>query len=325
MTGGRVVANSTTLNTTGPVVRAVAKLRYSTVTPMKARRVVDLVRGLPADEALSILRFTPQSASEPVYKVLESAIANARYAAGQRQERLEVEDLVVSVAYVDEGPTMKRFRPRAQGRAYRIRKRTSHITIEVESWSAELETQANKKAVPRRVKPQYVVAAPVARPTKKEAQAARAAAAAEAAAAKPAAKSAAKKAAKATAAAPAEPEIAETTDVAEVAEVAEVADVPAVKTAKKAAEKAAATAAPSKTVVPAKKAAAKAPAAEVAEKPAKKTADKPAAKAADKPAKKAPPAKATKAADEEQAPSGASADEEQAPSGASADEDGGTR
>ncbi len=74
------MANTPTLNTTGPIVRAHAKLRYSTVTPMKARRVVDLVRGLPADEALSILRFTPQSASEPVYKVLESAIANARYA-----------------------------------------------------------------------------------------------------------------------------------------------------------------------------------------------------------------------------------------------------
>ena len=133
MIGGRVVASPVTLNTTGPVVRAQAKLRYSTVTPMKARRVVDLVRGLPADEALSILRFTPQSASEPVYKVLESAIANARYTAGLRQERVDVEDLVVSAAYVDEGPTMKRFRPRAQGRAYRIRKRTSHITIEVES------------------------------------------------------------------------------------------------------------------------------------------------------------------------------------------------
>ena len=79
------MANTPTLNTTGPIVRAHAKLRYSTVTPMKARRVVDLVRGLPADEALSILRFTPQSASEPVYKVLESAIANARYAAGLRR------------------------------------------------------------------------------------------------------------------------------------------------------------------------------------------------------------------------------------------------
>jgi large subunit ribosomal protein L22 len=130
---------------------------------MKARRVVDLVRGLPADEALSILRFTPQSASEPVYKVLESAIANARYAAGLRSERVDVEDLVVSAAYVDEGPTMKRFRPRAQGRAYRIRKRTSHITIEVESWSAEIETLATKRSVPKRVKTPIVRVAPTPR------------------------------------------------------------------------------------------------------------------------------------------------------------------
>jgi large subunit ribosomal protein L22 len=157
------VANTPTLNTTGPIVRAHAKLRYSTVTPMKARRVIDLVRGLPADEALSILRFTPQSASEPVYKVLESAIANARYAAGLRSERVDVEDLVVSAAYVDEGPTMKRFRPRAQGRAYRIRKRTSHITIEVESWSAEIETLAAKRSVPKRVKAPIVRVAPTPR------------------------------------------------------------------------------------------------------------------------------------------------------------------
>ena len=157
------MASPVTLNTTGPIVRAHAKLRYSTVTPMKARRVVDLVRGLPADEALSILRFTPQSASEPVYKVLESAIANARYAAGLRQERVDVEDLVVSAAYVDEGPTMKRFRPRAQGRAYRIRKRTSHITIEVESWSAEIETLATKRSVPKRVKTPVVRVAPTPR------------------------------------------------------------------------------------------------------------------------------------------------------------------
>ena len=136
------MASPVTLNTTGPVVRAHAKLRYSTVTPMKARRVIDLVRGLPADEALSVLKFTPQSAAEPVYKVLESAVANARYAAGLRNERVEVEDLVVSAAYVDEGPTQKRFRPRAQGRAYRIRKRTSHITIEVESLKIETKKPA---------------------------------------------------------------------------------------------------------------------------------------------------------------------------------------
>jgi large subunit ribosomal protein L22 len=148
---------------TGPVVRAQAKLRYSTVTPMKARRVVDLVRGLPADEALAVLRFAPQSASEPVYKVLESAVANAQHAAQLRNERLDVEDLVVSQAYVDEGPTLKRFRPRAQGRAYRIRKRTSHTTIHVESWSADAETQATKRSVPKRVKAAArVAAAPVA-------------------------------------------------------------------------------------------------------------------------------------------------------------------
>jgi len=180
---------------TGPIVRAQAKLRYSTVTPMKARRVVDLVRGLPADEALAILRFAPQSASEPVYKVLESAVANAQHQAQLRNERLDVEDLVVSQAYVDEGPTMKRFRPRAQGRAYRIRKRTSHITIHVESWSADTETQANKRAVPKRVKATRlapVVEAAAVKPAKAAEKPAKAAAKA-AEAEKPAKKAAAKK------------------------------------------------------------------------------------------------------------------------------------
>src|SRR6476659_10242014 len=105
-----------------------AEARYVRVTPMKARRVVDLIRGLPANEALTVLQFAPQAASEPVYKVLASAMANA-----ENNERLDPDALLVSAAYVDEGPTMKRFRPRAQGRAYRIRKRTCHITIEVES------------------------------------------------------------------------------------------------------------------------------------------------------------------------------------------------
>ncbi len=95
---------------------------------MKARRVVDLVRGLPAQEALTVLKFAPQAASETVYKVLASAVANA-----ENNERLDPESLLIRAAYVDEGPTLKRFRPRAQGRAYRIRKRTCHITIEVES------------------------------------------------------------------------------------------------------------------------------------------------------------------------------------------------
>ncbi|TQL67126.1 LSU ribosomal protein L22P [Nocardioides albertanoniae] len=106
---------------------AFASARFVRITPMKARRVVDLVRGLPVDEALSLLQFAPQAASETVYKVLESAIANAVSAEG-----LDRDDLVVSVAMVDEGPTMKRWRPRAQGRATRINKRTSHITLVVQ-------------------------------------------------------------------------------------------------------------------------------------------------------------------------------------------------
>ena len=106
---------------------AFASARYARITPMKARRVVDLVRGMPVDEALSLLQFAPQAASETVYKVLESAVANA-----ETTEGLDAGDLVVSVAMVDEGPTMKRWRPRAQGRATRIMKRTSHITLAVQ-------------------------------------------------------------------------------------------------------------------------------------------------------------------------------------------------
>jgi large subunit ribosomal protein L22 len=98
--------------------------RHVRVTPRKARRVVDLIRGMPADEAQAVLQFAPQSASDPVGKVLASAIANA----GQVQQ-VDAGSLRVSRAWVDEGPTLKRFRPRAQGRGYRINKRTSHITV----------------------------------------------------------------------------------------------------------------------------------------------------------------------------------------------------
>jgi large subunit ribosomal protein L22 len=107
---------------------AFAKASYVRVTPMKARRVIELIRDMPAQEALDVLKYAPQAASEPVAKVLASAIANAEH-----NFSLDPESLIVTRAYVDEGPTLKRFRPRAQGRAYRIRKRTSHITIEVES------------------------------------------------------------------------------------------------------------------------------------------------------------------------------------------------
>ena len=113
-------------------MEARAQARYVRVTPMKARRVIDLIRGLPAGEAQAILHFAPQAASEPVGKVLDSAIANAT-----NNFKLDPDTLVVREAYVDEGPTLKRFRPRAQGRAYRIRKRTSHITVVVESVTAD--------------------------------------------------------------------------------------------------------------------------------------------------------------------------------------------
>ncbi len=102
------------------VMDAKAIARSVRVTPQKARRIVDLIRGKQAVEAIAVLRFAPQSASDPVQKVLESAIANARVKADKASE-----------AFVDEGPTMKRFRPRAQGRAARINKRTSHITVVV--------------------------------------------------------------------------------------------------------------------------------------------------------------------------------------------------
>jgi large subunit ribosomal protein L22 len=115
---------------------AFARATHVRVTPMKARRVVDLIRDMPAQQALAVLKFAPQAASEPVAKVLASAIANAEH-----NFSLDPETLVVSRAYVDEGTTLKRFQPRAQGRAYRIRKRTSHITIELES----IDTPVGKK------------------------------------------------------------------------------------------------------------------------------------------------------------------------------------
>jgi large subunit ribosomal protein L22 len=105
-------------------MEARAKARYIRVTPRKARRVVDLIRGMPADQAQATLKFAPQSASDPVGKILDSAIANAAH-----QIHLDASSLVVKRAWVDEGPTLKRFRPRAQGRGYRIEKKTSHITV----------------------------------------------------------------------------------------------------------------------------------------------------------------------------------------------------
>ena len=111
------------------MVESVARVRHIRVTPMKARRVVNMIRGRQAQEALAILKFAPQDASEPVYKLVASAIANARVKADASNEFLDEQDLIVAQAYVDEGATLKRFRPRAQGRAFKILKRTSHITV----------------------------------------------------------------------------------------------------------------------------------------------------------------------------------------------------
>ena len=111
--------------------RARAVARYVHMSPTKVRRVVALIKDRPVQEALDILRFSPQAAAEPLFKVVASAAANA-----ENNLDLDPDTLVVAAAFADEGPTLKRIRPRAQGRAYRIRKRTSHITVEVESQPA---------------------------------------------------------------------------------------------------------------------------------------------------------------------------------------------
>lgn len=110
------------------ITTARATARFVRVSPMKARRVIDLVRGKSVSEALAILKYAPQSAAEPVAKVVASAAANAENNYG-----LDPRTLVISEAFANEGPTMRRFQPRAQGRAFIIRKRSSHITVVVES------------------------------------------------------------------------------------------------------------------------------------------------------------------------------------------------
>jgi len=105
-------------------MEAVAKAKYVRISPRKARLVADAIRGMKVEEALNKLKFTPKKAAGIFSKVLDSAVANA----GQRPD-IDVDRLYVKRAYVDGGPTMKRWRPRAMGRAYIIRKRTSHITV----------------------------------------------------------------------------------------------------------------------------------------------------------------------------------------------------
>ena len=113
------------------MVQAQASVKHIRVTATKARRVVNMIRGKQATEALAILKFAPQGASEPVYKLVASAMANARVKADAANSYLDEQDLFIMEAFVDEGTTLKRFQPRAQGRAFQILKRTSHITIKV--------------------------------------------------------------------------------------------------------------------------------------------------------------------------------------------------
>lgn len=195
-------------------MQAKAQARYVRVTPQKARRVLNLIRGLPAGEASMVLRFSPQNVSDQINKVLASAVSNAANNQGVDPRRL-----VVSEAFVDEGPTMKRFRPRAQGRGYRIDKRTCHITVVVEPGD-ELKPRPSipkrrlKTVTPKQVAPKPAAeakataakatesdstgdestAAKKTAPVKKSAPAAKKSAAKKAPAAKTASKTAAKKA-----------------------------------------------------------------------------------------------------------------------------------
>jgi large subunit ribosomal protein L22 len=105
-------------------MQAKAIARHVRIAPRKVRLVVDLIRGKKASEALAILKFTPKAASPVVEKVLNSALANADH-----NYNMDLDNLYVTEVFVDQGPTLKRFRPRAQGRAFRIHKRTSHITV----------------------------------------------------------------------------------------------------------------------------------------------------------------------------------------------------
>jgi large subunit ribosomal protein L22 len=109
-------------------VEAKATVKYVRVSPPKARRAIDLVRGRQVEEARRILRFSPLGASRTIEKALDSAVANA-----EQQPGVVAQNLVIDRAWVDEGPTLKRWRPRAYGRATRIKKRTSHITLVVRS------------------------------------------------------------------------------------------------------------------------------------------------------------------------------------------------
>lgn len=128
-------------------MKATAHSRYVRVTPQKARRVIREVRGLPANRALDVLKFAPQKPAAPIRKTLVSALANAEQAARREGKSFDADTMFVIEAYVNEGPTMKRFRARAQGRGARILKRTSHLTVVVGDAADKRELESAQKPV----------------------------------------------------------------------------------------------------------------------------------------------------------------------------------
>lgn len=119
-----------------------AVLRHSGIPPRKMRLIADMVRGKDVDVALHTLQFVNRAASEPMRKLIQSAAANAREKASNEDRRLDTDQLFVKSVVVDEGPTMKRWRPRAQGRAFRIRKRTCHVCIVLDEFDGEGSARA---------------------------------------------------------------------------------------------------------------------------------------------------------------------------------------
>jgi large subunit ribosomal protein L22 len=134
------MAATATTNKTNERPGTRAQYRHARMSATKARAVLDLIRNLPVDEAADVMRFTDRAAAEAVGRVLASAVANAEH-----NDELDGESLYVSACYADEGPTLKRWRPRARGRATRIRKRTCHITIIVSPMPAEMAAKVEAK------------------------------------------------------------------------------------------------------------------------------------------------------------------------------------
>ncbi len=114
-------------------MEAKAEAKYVRMSPRKVRLVVDQIRGATVNDAYALLQFSKKAAAEPISKTLRSAVANAQYRAEEEGDFVDVDDLVVSAAYVNEGPTLRRWRAAAMGRAAPIRKRMSHITIVVDT------------------------------------------------------------------------------------------------------------------------------------------------------------------------------------------------